>query len=46
MEGCRLEDDRAPGDTLDPGFQLLMNFSVIPGTRFPLGVLIFIISAE
>ncbi len=26
-----------------PDFQLLMNFSVIPGARFPLGVLIFII---
>ena len=25
-----------------PNFQLLMNFSVIPGMRFPLGVLIFI----
>lgn len=25
-----------------PDFQLLMNFSVIPGMRFPLGVLIFI----
>ena len=26
-----------------PNFQLLMNFSVIPGMRFPLGVLIFIL---
>jgi ribose transport system permease protein len=26
-----------------PDFQLLMNFSVIPGARFPLGVLIFIV---
>ena len=26
-----------------PNFQLLMNFSVVPGARFPLGVLIFII---
>jgi ribose transport system permease protein len=26
-----------------PDFQLLMNYSVIPGSRFPLGVLIFII---
>ena len=26
-----------------PDFQLLMNFSVIPGARFPLGVLVFII---
>jgi ribose transport system permease protein len=26
-----------------PDFQLLMNFSVIPGARFPLGVLIFLI---
>ncbi|WP_238010557.1 ABC transporter permease [Dactylosporangium sp. AC04546] len=25
-----------------PNFQLLMNFSVIPGARFPLGVLIFL----
>lgn len=28
-----------------PDFQLLMNFSVIPGARFPLGVLIFLILA-
>jgi ribose transport system permease protein len=26
-----------------PNFQLLMNFSVIPGARFPLGVLIFLV---
>ncbi len=26
-----------------PDFQLLMNYSVLPGTRFPLGVLIFIV---
>jgi ribose transport system permease protein len=26
-----------------PDFQLLMNYSVIPGARFPLGVLVFII---
>jgi ribose transport system permease protein len=26
-----------------PDFQLLMNFSVIPGARFPLGVLIFMV---
>jgi ribose transport system permease protein len=26
-----------------PDFQLLMNFSVIPGARFPLGVLIFLV---
>jgi len=26
-----------------PDFELLMNFSVVPGTRFPLGVLIFLI---
>jgi ribose transport system permease protein len=26
-----------------PDFQLLMNYSVIPGARFPLGVLIFIV---
>jgi ribose transport system permease protein len=26
-----------------PDFQLLMNFSVIPGARFPLGVVIFIV---
>jgi len=26
-----------------PGFQLLMNYSVIPGMRFPLGVLIFLV---
>ena len=26
-----------------PNFQLLMNFSVIPGARFPLGVVIFIL---
>jgi ribose transport system permease protein len=28
-----------------PKFQLLMNFSVIPGIRFPLGVLIFLVLA-
>jgi ribose transport system permease protein len=26
-----------------PNFQLLMNFSVIPGARFPLGVVVFIV---
>jgi len=26
-----------------PGFELLMNYSVIPGARFPLGVLIFLV---
>jgi ribose transport system permease protein len=26
-----------------PDFQLLMNFSVVPGARFPLGVLIFLV---
>jgi ribose transport system permease protein len=29
----------------NPDFQLLMNFSVIPGMRFPLGVLIFLVLA-